>query len=152
MASKETLESFFKSGKVFPALQDGVYNVRLKSMELIPEKTDEKGAKTAAYVRVEWQFPNGRVVVDNRFDTGFRVLCSQLMQQCKQVTALTINELFDIVTSEELTCWVSTTTYTSPLTNKEQTSRNYNFVPPKEVHVPNPQEPTVQAPEDNKPF
>ena len=80
-----------------PALEEGVYNVKMLSHEYVAK--DEK----TAYIKFQFKvIETGRVLTENRFEKGFGVLVSHLRQQLnRENEAIQPKEFFDELIKNE---------------------------------------------------
>lgn len=117
------------TGVAYKPLEDGMHSVRLKHIE---ERSLVKDNETQEYVRFEWQFSNGRVLVDNRFGAGqLSIAMSQLKQQFDPDSEIVdYAALINKAKSHDVNMWISHNAQNGKVYT------NLRFTPPPVVLTP----------------
>ena len=119
------LVNFYKEGISMPQLNEGEYKATLKSHKLVDTKPENP------YIALEFETESGRILKENRFNTGFQIFVSHLKQQLERGDEeVGVQEFLDkLVTKKtKFTIWV--TKYTPA--NGGQTRSNFHFLKPRE--------------------
>ena len=121
---------YVRHGTSLPRLKEGEeYKATLANWSIV-EPVD---SNQAPYVRLELQLTD-RIVVDNRFEVGFRIFENQIKQQLGIEEEVKVSELLDKLKETEFKIWVSY----QFIKEKQRTYTNYNFLPPVDTNSETP--------------
>lgn len=115
-------KSFYINGVTLPRLKENTeYKAILQAHKFVePATINDK-----PYVRLELKLSD-RLVIDNRFQTGFQILISQMTRQYGwEDETHSVPEILSKMSSEEFSLWVSYATG-----EDGRVYRNFNFLPP----------------------
>lgn len=95
------------TGKAYAPLKAGTYQVKLASASehKVPQG---RGKQPKFYVRLEWMFDNGRMIVDNRFPEGVNSFNQAMAQMAEQfgLEEVDIPQLLNMAKTHHVTIWV----------------------------------------------
>ncbi|MBP7177234.1 MAG: hypothetical protein KBA53_13595 [Thermoclostridium sp.] len=115
-------KSFYTNGVALPRLKENTeYKATLQAHKFVePATINDK-----PYVRLELKLSD-RLVIDNRFQTGFQILINQMIRQYGwEDETHPVQEILSKMSSEEFSLWVSYVTG-----EDGRVYRNFNFLPP----------------------
>lgn len=115
-------KSFYTNGVALPRLKECTeYKATLQAHKFVePATINDK-----PYVRLELKLSD-RLVIDNRFQTGFQILINQMTRQYGwEDESHPVQEILAKMSSEEFSLWVSYVTG-----DDGRVYRNFNFLPP----------------------
>lgn len=116
------LLDFYNNGISLPKLKEGKYTGRIIKHE--PQKP--KSIDGQPFIRFEIQLPD-RVIVDNRFATGFQILLEQLKTQLNvEDQEIAVQDFLNSLLNKDLDIWIS---YAE--VEGKGTYRNINYIPPQ---------------------
>ena len=118
-----SFRDFYHQGVALAKLTPGEHQAILQAHRWVEPKT----IKDEPYVRLELKLED-RVIVDNRFETGFQIFVNHIKKQLGwEDRNVTIQELMSYLMSNPFKVWISYAT----INNQEY--RNVNYIPPKPV-------------------
>lgn len=126
-SANQSLEAFFHSGVSLHKLQAGDYGAKIHNATIVSANTSDPNSKP--YVRVELQLlDDGRIIVDNRFQTGFQIMIDQLKTQLGMDSLdIAVQDLIAHCKQHSFRVWI---TYQEV---EDKTYRNVNYREPKVV-------------------
>lgn len=126
-----SFRDFYQQGVALAKLSAGEHQAILKGHRWV----EPTNLKDAPYVRLELSLKD-RIIVDNRFETGFQIFINQIKKQLGwEDRSVTVQEILSHMMSNPFRVWISYTV----INNQEY--RNVNYIPPKPV--------AQETPDDN---
>lgn len=124
-SANQSLEAFFHNGVSLHKLKEGKYKAKMHNFALVPATTPE----AKPYIRIELQLlEDGRIIVDNRFQTGFNIMIEQIKEQMGiSDEDVAVQDLLNHCRTHQFTAWI---TYTEV---EGKTYRNVSYRAPKEL-------------------